>query len=66
MGRAYKTIKCPIWTPQERWGPEYENTLFGAAAMSWSDGGEVVEDKMLNAVLEQDSFVTAFTGEREA
>lgn len=33
--------------------------------MSWSDGGGVVEDKMLNAILEQDSFVAAFTGERE-
>ena len=32
--------------------------------MSWADGGQrVVEDKMLNAVLEQGSFVAAFTGE---
>lgn len=33
--------------------------------MAWgADGGQVVKDKMLNAVLEQDSFVAAFTGER--
>lgn len=50
---------------QERWGPEYRESLFGPAAMSWSDGGRVLEDKMLNAVLEQGSFVAAFTGERE-
>lgn len=30
----------------------------------FSDGGRVVEDKMLNAVIEQGSFVTAFTGDK--
>lgn len=33
--------------------------------MVFSDGGRVVENKMLKAVLEQGSFVAAFTGERE-
>ncbi|CAM9749159.1 unnamed protein product, partial [Ectocarpus sp. 6 AP-2014] len=48
----------------KRWGAEYEDTLF-SDAMAWgADGGQVVKDKMLNAVLEQDSFVAAFTGER--
>ncbi|CAM9338919.1 unnamed protein product, partial [Hapterophycus canaliculatus] len=45
-----------------RWGAEYEDSLFDGA-VAWSDGGKVVEDKMLNAVMEQDSFVAAFTGE---
>ncbi|CAN0464321.1 unnamed protein product [Ectocarpus sp. 12 AP-2014] len=46
----------------KRWGAEYEDTLF-SDSMAWgADGGQVVKDKMLNAVLEQDSFVAAFTG----
>ena len=31
--------------------------------MRFSDGVKVVEDKMLNAVLEQGGFLAAFTGE---
>lgn len=30
--------------------------------MIFSDGGKVVEDKMLNAILEQTSFLAVFTG----
>lgn len=32
--------------------------------MRFSDEGRVVENKMLNAVVEQGGFVAAFTGER--
>ncbi|CAM9413937.1 unnamed protein product, partial [Sphacelaria rigidula] len=45
-----------------RWGTEYNETLF-SKGMRFSDGGKVVEDKMLNAVLEQGGFLAAFTGE---
>eukprot|EP00903_Cladosiphon_okamuranus_P014125 g13127.t1 len=61
-GRVRGMFEQVSTTILERWGEEYKDTLFGEDAMSWSDGGRVVEDKMLNAVLEQDSFVTAFTG----
>lgn len=32
--------------------------------MEFSDGGKVVEDKMLNAVLEQRGFLAVFTGKQ--
>ncbi len=48
---------------QERWGSEYANTTLFSGGMQFSDGGKVVEDKMLNALLEQRGFLTVFTGE---
>lgn len=47
---------------QAKWGPEYEDTLF-SGGMSFSDGGTVVEDKMLRAVVQQGDFLAAFTGQ---
>lgn len=47
--------------PQERWGREYEDTLF-SKGMRFADEGKVVEDKMLNAIVQQGGFVAAFTG----
>lgn len=47
---------------QAKWGQEYEKTLF-SGGMTFSDGGRVVENKMLNAVVEQGGFVAAFTGQ---
>lgn len=32
--------------------------------MKFSDGGKVVEDKMLNALLEQNGFLAVFTGKK--
>lgn len=46
---------------QHRWGREYEHTLF-SNGMVFSDEGKVVQDKMLNAVVQQGGFVAAFTG----
>lgn len=46
---------------QARWGDEYTDTLF-SGGMTFSDGGKLVEDKMLNALVEQGGFVVAFTG----
>ena len=46
---------------QAKWGPEYEKTLF-SGGMVFSDGGRVVEDKILRAVVEQGDFLAAFTG----
>lgn len=50
---------------QAKWGQEYEKTLF-SGGMTFSDGGRVVENKMLNAVVEQGGFVAAFTGQYPA
>lgn len=33
-----------------------------SGGMSFSDGGTVVENKFLNAVVEQQGFLAAFTG----
>ena len=47
---------------QSRWGTEYADTELFSGGMKFSDGGRVVEDKMLKAVLEQKGFLAAFTG----
>ncbi|CAM9541948.1 unnamed protein product [Pylaiella littoralis] len=46
----------------ERWGSKYANTTLFSGGMEFSDGGKVVEEKMLNAVLGQRGFLAAFTG----
>lgn len=46
---------------QERWGRKYEHTLF-SQGMMFADEGKVVEDKILNAIVQQGGFVAAFTG----
>lgn len=58
----FRTSYLFCWNLQARWGTEYNETLF-SKGMRFSDGGKVVEDKMLNAVLEQGGFLAAFTGE---
>lgn len=45
----------------ERWGRKYEHTLF-SQGMMFADEGKVVEDKILNAIVQQGGFVAAFTG----
>lgn len=50
-------------TEQTRWGYKYANTPLFSGGMKFSDGGKVVENKMLNAVVEQEGFLAAFTGE---
>lgn len=47
---------------QGRWGPKYADTPLFSGGMEFSDGGKVVENKMLNAVLEQRGFLAVFTG----
>lgn len=47
---------------QANWGAEYKDTIF-SGGMHFSDGGRVVENKMLYALLQQGGFVAAFTGE---
>lgn len=47
---------------QRRWGAKYAHTTLFSGGMKFSDGGKVVEDKMLNAVVEQRGFLAAFTG----
>lgn len=48
---------------QERWGPEYKDKLF-SGGMNFSDEGNVIENKLLSAILDQGGFLAAFTGER--
>eukprot|EP00903_Cladosiphon_okamuranus_P013718 g12774.t1 len=45
-----------------RWGAKYADTSLFSGGMKFSDEGKVVEDKMLNAVLEQGGFSAVFTG----
>lgn len=47
---------------QTRWGREYADSMLFSGGMNFSDGGTVVEDKFLNAVVEQQGFLAAFTG----
>ncbi|CAN0396711.1 unnamed protein product [Pylaiella littoralis] len=56
---VYSEISEEILT---RWGHKYANTPLFSGGMRFSDGGTVVENKFLNAVLEQKGFVAAFTG----
>lgn len=49
---------------QTRWGREYADSMLFSGGMSFSDGGTVVENKFLNAVVEQQGFLAAFTGIR--
>eukprot|EP00752_Nemacystus_decipiens_P006893 g6191.t1 len=46
----------------KRWGPKYAESPIFSGGMEFSDEGKVVEDKMLNAVLEQRGFLAVFTG----
>lgn len=55
---------CGAKRKQARWGPSYANTKLFSGGMTFSDGGMVVQNKMLNAVLEQGSFLAAFTGKK--
>lgn len=57
-------LLCGAKCYQARWGPKYANTTLFSGGMEFSDGGAVVEDKILNAVLEQGSFLAAFTGNK--
>ncbi|CAN0590638.1 unnamed protein product, partial [Ectocarpus sp. 12 AP-2014] len=57
---VYSEISSEILT---RWGYKYANTPLFSGGMNFSDGGKVVENKMLNAVVEQEGFLAAFTGE---
>ncbi|CBJ48305.1 conserved unknown protein [Ectocarpus siliculosus] len=56
---VYSEISSDILT---RWGYKYANTPLFSGGMKFSDGGKVVENKMLNAVVEQEGFLAAFTG----
>ncbi|CAM9238852.1 unnamed protein product, partial [Hapterophycus canaliculatus] len=47
---------------RRRWGYKYANTSLFSEGIHFSDGGIVVENKMLNAVVEQRGFLAAFTG----
>lgn len=47
---------------QGRWGQKYADTSLFSGGMKFSDEGKVVEDKMINAVLEQERFLAVFTG----
>lgn len=58
----YKTKRGLSVSLQAKWGEEYGNTTLFSGGMAFSDGGRAVENKMLNAVVEQGSFRVAFTG----
>ncbi|CAM9376102.1 unnamed protein product [Scytosiphon promiscuus] len=45
-----------------RWGHKYADTPLFSRGIRFSDGGTVVENKMLQAVVEQRGFLAAFTG----
>lgn len=53
---------CALTNIQARWGSKYENTELFSGGMKFSDGARAVENKMLNAIVEQGDFVAAFTG----
>ena len=55
---------CAATLKQARWGQRYANTTLFSGGMTFSDGGRVVEDKMLRAVVEQGDFLAAFTGKK--
>lgn len=58
----YKTKRALYSSLQAKWGEEYGNTTLFSGGMAFSDGGRAVENKMLNAIVEQGSFRVAFTG----
>ncbi|CAM9434592.1 unnamed protein product [Discosporangium mesarthrocarpum] len=45
----------------ERWGWQYNDTLF-SGAMKFEDGGEVVINKIVEAIVRQRDFIFSFTG----
>lgn len=52
----------PNNTEQTRWGRNYSDSMLFSGGMRFSDGGTVLENKFLNAVVEQQGFLAAFTG----
>lgn len=57
--KSQRALYSPL---KAKWGEEYGNTTLLSGGMKFADGGRAVENKILNAVVEQRSFRVAFTG----